>query len=134
MKDILDREINIGDIIVYGKTFRSRFGSYTASTLGVISKITPGGNTYVIKDRTSGTPILQSDGSPYTCISIPKVVFYPLNHDDHKNLLTGDKYKNGKPKYKRILMTTSCIKISTTDLNEEYRKSYDVLIKELRIC
>lgn len=153
MLDIFGREINRGDIIVYGTKNRHGNVTFSNTKLGVVSRIAPARqikvkkviNTPVLSNtiiggwatgKTGGSPNLKS----YNTIVVDtaeKVVFYPLAVSDvylSSPINTGiARHKNGRPKDRKILLTTECLKIDYGMLSDDWKKCYDTFIKEFKI-
>ena len=134
MLDILGREVGRGDIIVYGNTRLSNFNKNTRSEFGVVSKIITGGRQYPMKDMHTKQPVLDPYGNPFMITTIDKIVFYPLQETDANLINPGyDRYKNGRPKHRRVMFTTTCVKFNVEDLTPHWKDAYNTFRQEFKV-
>ena len=131
--DILGREVNRGDIIVYGNIRLSGFNKFATTELGVVSGISRGGRVYDLKDMHTKQVVLDGNNKPIQLTTIDKVIFYPFALNDVNLPSNTSRYKNGKPKHRKVVFTNSFIKLNIEDLDDKWKAAYDVFKQEFKL-
>ena len=128
MLDILGREVNRGDIIVYGSKQRcSQFLNYAETKFGVVINVIPKGRKYKLKANQTSTG-QSAEVETY----IDKASF----HDLEKARMIGpnsSRWKNGKPKIGNVILISTCLKINIEDLDNKSRAAYDIFKAEFQL-
>lgn len=140
MLDILGREINRGDVIVFGATLKSNNMRMSTTSFGVVSNILP--------DRTykQGTAqynkMMLAWGNNLSPVNLPnlpsdvtiiaKITFYQLYVTDIRLPTETNLHKNGKPK-RKVIATNQFLKFDMQQLSEDYANAYVALRTAFKI-
>ena len=145
MLDILGREVNRGDVIVYGNKQRcGQFLSFAETKFGVVVNIIPKGKKYKLKSASysnASVSAVFSGSTPNTAMAYTtneyetmadKATFHDL---DKVRMIhpTSNRYKNGRPKIGNAILISSCLKINLEDLTDSQKAAYDVFKAEFQL-